>query len=193
MKKLTVIIISLVLLFACSKKSDQLARTDLEETMSKSAQSLPVSRVFNGQFQSSIDPDPTIPPTPCSGDLPGLANPGHFLQGNATHLGQVQWQQSRLQDVSCNLSFATGQLSTSISGQFAAANGDLIYYTGNDVLDITNLLTGNPGIPGTIQGTWTITGGTGRFSGASGSFTINGPVDFTTMTFSFEAIGTITY
>jgi len=192
MKKLTIIILSAVLFNACSKDSDQ-SSTSREEVLNQSAQASPVTREFRGQFQSSIDPDPSIPPTPCSGDLPGLANPGHFLHGNAIHLGEVIWQQSRLQDVSCNLSFATGQLTTSISGQFAASNGDLIYYTGNDVLDVTNLLTGNTGQPGTIQGTWTITGGTGRFAGATGSLTISGPVDFTTMTFSFEAVGTITY
>jgi hypothetical protein len=191
MKKLTIIILSAVLFNACSKDSDQSA-TSREEILSQSAQASPVTREFRGQFQSSIDPDPSIPPTPCSGDLPGFANPGHFLHGNATHLGEVIWQQSRLQDVSCNLSFATMQLTTTISGQFAASNGDLVYYTGNDVFDVTNLLT-QAGTTGTLQGVWTITGGTGRFAGATGSFTINGEVDFITRTFSFQATGTITY
>lgn len=188
MKKLSVIILSTVVFLACSKNSDQVAKAD-NEIVSQSAQ---VTRSISGQFQATVNPDPSIPPMPCTGDLPGLAAPAYFLHGSSTHLGEVIWQQSTLQHTSCNLSFATRQLTTSVSGQFAASNGDLLYYTGNDVIDVTNLLLGN-GQPGTIQGTWTITGGTGRFEGVSGSITISGSVDFATLTFSFNGNGTITY
>jgi hypothetical protein len=193
MKKLT-IILSLLFFVAC-KKDSGIAQTDAIPQGSSTNQAFaktPVTRPFAATLYSSIDPDPSIPPTACTGDLPGLANPGHFMHGQVTHLGELNWQQSRLQDTSCNLSFATMQLTTSISGQFAAANGDLIYYTGNDVFDVTNLIF-QSGTTGTMQVTWTITGGTGRFEGASGSFTINGTVSFITFTFSFEAVGTITY
>jgi len=191
MQKLTIIILSVLLFAACSKNPDQLT-TNGDENVLQSVQGAQVTREFRGQFQSSIDPDPSIPPTPCTGDFPGLANPGHFLHGNAIHLGEVIWQQSRLQDITCNLSFATMQLTTHISGQFAAANGDLIYYTGDDVFDVTNLVL-QTGTTGTLQGVWTITGGTGRFAGATGSFTINGTASFVTFTFNFTAAGTITY
>ena len=107
-------------------------------------------------------------------------------------MGEVITLQSRGQDLTCDLSFTTMLLTTSVSGQIAANNGDLIYYTGNDVIDASNFLTGN-GYAGTITGTWTITGGTGRFAGATGSFDLNGPADFSTGTFSFEALGTINY
>jgi hypothetical protein len=190
MKKLTIAIFLLLLFLACKKGTDSAGLQ--EELISQPGGSNQVTRPFTANLYSSIDPDPSIPPTPCSGDLPGFANPGHFLHGQASHLGELIWQQSRLQDVSCNLNFATAQLTTSIAGQFAAANGDLVYYTGNDVFDITNFLTGG-GPTGTLNGTWTITGGTGRFTGATGSFTITGTVDFTTLTFSFNAVGTITY
>jgi hypothetical protein len=79
-----------------------------------------------------------------------------------------------------------------VEGQLAAANGDLLFYTGEDVLDVFNLITGS-GPTGTITGVWTVTGGTGRFEGATGSFAIAGPVDFNTMTFHFTGEGTITY
>lgn len=193
MKKLT-IILSLLSFVAC-KKEPGIAKTDAvsqEQSTNQASAENPVTRPFSASLYSSIDPDPSIPPTPCTGDLPGLANPGHFMHGQVTHLGELNWQQSRLQDVSCNLSFATMQLTTNIRGQFAAANGDLIYYTGNDVFGVANLLL-QTGTTGPLQGVWTITGGTGRFEGATGSFTLNGTVSFVTFTFSFDAVGTITY
>jgi hypothetical protein len=188
MKKLTIMILSAVLFTACTKNQD-LAPINHEEAASPAALAFKGPREFRGQFEAN--PDPSSLPTACSGDL-GLAIPGYVLHGNAQHLGELIWQQSWFQHVSCNLNAAAGQLTTSISGQFAAANGDLIYYTGNDVLDVSNFLAGN-GQPGTIQGTWTITGGTGRFAGASGTLTISGLVNFATLTFSFEAVGTIAY
>ena len=193
MKKLT-IILSLALFAAC-KKDSGITQTESIPQGSSNNQlfgKTPLTRPFSATLYSSIDPDPSIPPTACTGDLPGLANPGHFMHGQVSHLGELNWEQSRLQDISCNLSFATMQLTTSISGQFMAANGDKIFYTGDDVFDVTNLIF-QSGTTGTMQGTWTITGGTGRFAGATGSFTINGLVDFVANTFSCKCVGTISY
>src|SRR4051812_31246043 len=106
MKKLS-FILCLVIFVACKKGSD-VAGTDANLQSTNQANA-PVTRPFTASLYSSIDPDPSIPPTPCSGDLPGFANPGHFLHGVVSHLGELNWQQSRLQDVSCNLSFATAQ------------------------------------------------------------------------------------
>jgi hypothetical protein len=190
MRKFSTIIILVLLLFACSKEINRDA--PVSGGTIQSVQNTQATRVFHANIFSTINADPSIPPMQCTGDLPGLFLPDHFLHGNATHLGELIWQQSTLHHQSCNLSFATMQLTASVSGQMAAANGDLVYYSGNDVIDVTNLLTGQ-GTTGSIQGTWTITGGTGRFEGASGSFTITGQVDFTTGTFSSTANGTITY
>ena len=190
MKKFISIIISTMLLFACSKETTQ--ETSIPGKDSQSVQNPQTTRVFSGNISSTFNLDPSIPPMECTGDLPGLFLPDHFLHGNAIHLGELNSQQSTLHHQSCNLSFATMQLTASVSGQIAAANGDLIYYSGNDVIDVTNLLTGQ-GTTGSIQGTWTITGGTGRFDEASGSFTISGIVNFNTGTFSAAANGTITY
>jgi hypothetical protein len=191
MKKLTVIILSLVLLIACSKQQDSLASK--EEIAGQAAQQEKVTRVFKGEFRSSIDPDPSNTPLTCSGDIPGFAIPTHFLlNGSTTHLGELIAQQSGFQHTSCNLSISAMQLTTNISGQLTASNGDRIFYTGIDVINVSNLLTGQ-GTTGGIEGTWTITGGTGRFEEASGSFTINGTVDFVTTTLSFHAEGTVNY
>jgi hypothetical protein len=185
------IIISVTLLSACRKESTWQPSTpdELDPTVQKSQ----ITRVMSGNIHSSLNLDPSLPPMECTGDLPGLFLPDHFLHGNTIHLGEWNWQQSSLHHASCNLSFATMQLTTSVSGQIAAANGDLIYYSGNDVIDVTNLLSTPPGPTGSITGTWTITGGTGRFEEAAGSITINGEVNFATGTFTATVNGTITY
>jgi hypothetical protein len=83
---------------------------------------------------------------------------------------------------------------TSCPGGFAninvetltAANGDTLVLTGpHDV--------GCPTRPGVVHGTgdWTVTGGTGRFAGATGQGTFVGGADFNKGTFSFQLNGTI--
>jgi hypothetical protein len=189
MKKLSIILLSLGFLVSCEKDSNELHNTALTQQSGTTARS---SKVFRGNFYSVQDANTANAPTACSGDVPGFANPGYFLVGSATHTGEIISAQSRGQDITCNLSFATMLLTTTVSGQLSASNGDLIYYYGVDAIDASNYLTG-VGTAGTITGTWTVTGGTGRFAGATGSFSINGPVDFGTGTFSIEAVGTINY
>jgi hypothetical protein len=193
MKKIKTIALAIILLSACKKDNSEMnidnkTQADITSNAARSR----ATRSFEITFTTTVDTDPSIPPTPCTGDLPGLANAGVFLHGNATQLGLINSSQSRLQDVSCNLSFTTALLTTTIAGQMTGSNGDKIYFTGNDEINVSNLLTG-AGPTGTITGLWTITGGTGRFAGATGSFSINGPVDFATSTFSGTGAGNITY
>lgn len=195
MKKIKIIALAIMLLTSCKKESNELSSAStlpVDVASNAMAKKTMVSRSFEISFYTTVDTNSSIPRTSCTGDLPGFANAGVFLHGTATHLGLIDPLQSRLQDVNCNLSFATALLTTNIAGQMASQNGDLVFYTGNDEINVFNLLTG-AGTTGTITGVWTITGGTGRFAGASGSFTINGPVDFTTATFSGTGVGTITY
>ena len=149
------------------------------------------ARPFKATLNAAVDINSLNPPTTCSGVIP-FAAPDFLLSGNATHMGQINAQLSRLHHVSCDVSIVTMLLTTNVSVELAAANGDIIYCSGNDVIDVSKLLT-QTGTTGTISGTWTITGGTGRFNGASGSFTINGLVDFVTNTFNCECIGTVNY
>ncbi|HLF65506.1 MAG TPA: hypothetical protein VI603_17195 [Saprospiraceae bacterium] len=186
MKNLSLIALFLMLLASCQQADELASPADAQRIVQRSQSTRP----FQATLQSSVNPG--NPLTACSGDIPGFAIPDHFLAGQATHLGNLNAALSTLHHDDCNLSFATMTLTTSVSGQLAAANADLVYYTGEDVIDVSALLTGT-GTTGTIEGTWTVTGGTGRFEGASGSFTISGLVDFVTGTFSAEADGTITY
>jgi hypothetical protein len=66
-----------------------------------------------------------------------------------------------------------------------AANGDVLMTTSYDVACPTS--------PNVFHGTghWVVSGGTGRFSGASGQGTIEGHADFNQGVFSFQLTGTI--
>jgi hypothetical protein len=186
MKNFSLIALFLMLLASC-QQADELVSPSGSVRIDQRSQHV---RPFNATLQSSVNPG--NPLTACSGDIPGFAIPDHFLAGQATHLGQLNGTLSTLHHDDCNLSFATLTLTTGVSGQLAAANGDLVYYSGDDVIDVSGYL-GGTSTTGSINGEWTITGGTGRFDGASGSFTISGVVDFLTGTFSATANGTITY
>lgn len=191
MKKVIVMSAAIMFLAACTKENNSNSLKEANLSQNQNGGGKAVTRPFKVELFSSEDPDKSIPPTSCSGDL-GLANPGYFMHGNATHLGQLISSKSRGQDTKCDFRFATGLLNTEVAGQLAAANGDLIYYTGVDVLDLNNLFVG--GTEGTIKGRWTITGGTGRFSGATGYFDFSGPLYFTPPAyFSFTGEGIITY
>lgn len=185
MKDLSLIALFLMLFAGC-QQADELASPGNSQGIDLRSQH---ARPFNATLSGTMDPNSS--PTVCSGDLPGLALLDYAITGNATHLGNLN-SGSTLHHNNCDLSFATALLTTSVNGQLVAANGDMIYYSGDDVVNVFNMLTAS-GTTGDINGTWTITGGTGRFEGASGSFTISGLVDFITFGLSAEANGTITY
>ena len=84
-------------------------------------------------------------------------------------------------DTSCPGGFANKNIET-----LTAANGDMLMLKGpHDV--------GCPIRPGVVHGTgdWTVTGGTGRFAGATGQGTFVGGANFNKGTFRFQLTGTI--
>jgi hypothetical protein len=178
-------LLTLLLLAGCQSSTDEFASPSGEQTINQRA-----PRAFSANIQSAVDVNSAF--TPCSGDIPGFAIQDLFLDGQATHLGNLDGTQSTLHHDDCNIIVATLELTASVSGQLAAANGDLLFYSGEDAIDLTGLLT-MTGTTGAITGTWTIDGGTGRFDDATGSFTITGVVDFVTGTFSAVANGTVNY
>jgi len=192
MKKITTLALAVMFLAACSKDNEITPGTTGSNNSTSGTQKSQVARSFSATLNATADTDPSIPPTSCSGDLPGFSAPDFLISGTSIHMGSINLQSSRLHHNSCDLSFTTALLTTNVSGQLSAANGDLIYYSGNDVVNVFSLLT-QTGTTGDITGVWTITGGTGRFAGASGSLTINGVVDFATNSFSCECVGTINY
>src|SRR5437764_1353247 len=104
---------------------------------------------FKGTFQGND----TVSRSPVAALLRTTAT------GTGTHLGQFSFTQE--------LTLNDANITDIGSGQWIAANGDSIYTT-----------VAGSAIPGdvvfTITEIHTITGGTGRFSGAQGSFTVHG-------------------
>ena len=102
-----------------------------------------VSIPFKGSFCTNPQaPDPSKPY--------GFA----LITGTATHFGEFITEKSYM--------YYTGQ--TQVSGVMTAANGDGITW----VHDL--ILTPNPDGTVTVTGIVTVTGGTGRFEGISGTF-----------------------
>jgi hypothetical protein len=106
--------------------------------------------------------------------------------GTATHMGRVTTVGNAvvtgITTTICPDGFANTNLNTET---LTAANGD--------TLTIASADEGCPTGPGQYHGTgqWTVTGGTGRFSGATGDGSFDGHSDFGAGTFAIELTGTI--
>ena len=98
--------------------------------------------------------------------------------GNATHLGRFTGTAQFVLDV-CNLTYVGSYV-------FTAANGDSI--SGPFVGSLTPTT-----VPGVFDNTESafITGGTGRFANATGTFNLGGQINLNTGTFSLPWEGTM--
>ena len=98
--------------------------------------------------------------------------------GKATHLGRFTFSYEVVVDLRT--------FSGPASAHFVAANGDSVFAEGSG----QSYATENPNVRRVVE-TYTITGGTGRFAQASGSFTVKRLVDRTTGATSGSFAGTI--
>ena len=82
MKRIATITLALSLFTSCN--------TEMQESPGQADQSPfalhtdrpRVTRPMKVNFYSTEDPNPAIPPTPCTGEIPGFANPGYFIHGD---------------------------------------------------------------------------------------------------------------
>jgi len=98
--------------------------------------------------------------------------------GQTTHLGLFTY------DLQAAVSLPS--LSATASATLIAANGDKIFGEGSG----QGTPTETPGIVSIVE-TYTITGGTGRFAGATGNFTVERLLDRATLVSSGTISGTI--
>jgi hypothetical protein len=126
---------------------------------------------FKGSYSGTISPPHGPPPVTLSGS------------GTATHLGR-----------STNSGTVTVTSEpASCSGGFHTHNLETLTSTDGDQINLTISDQPCPVSPGVFQGsgTYVVTGGTGRFAGASGSGSFYGSGDFNQGTYTFSLKGTI--
>jgi hypothetical protein len=173
----TVISIALPILAACSENSPTDPAISALARMSPAAGvAASPERRFGGRCETDI----TILP-PEVGDPPNLLRLHIEYVCQLKHLG-------RTTAVAEQIVIFTGPTTAVASNTttYTAANGDQLFaiWTGTS----TNI---GPAI--TFSGPETYTGGTGRFSDASGSAFISGTASFVTNTGQFTVVGTLSY
>jgi hypothetical protein len=104
--------------------------------------------------------------------------------GNATHMGRI---------TNVGTIDLTGP-DGSCSGGIANVNTETLTDNHGDTLTIVSQDVSCPTGSGQFQGTgqWTVTGGTGRFAGATGQGSADGGADFNAGTFTMSLDGTVT-
>jgi hypothetical protein len=134
------------------------------------------STPFNGRFSGSFTfTSQTTVTITATGQLEHLGRT--MLAASSTNTGPTS--------ASCKGGFTASEQDT-----FTAANGDKVSSSTHDVICPASQTTFH------LTGSWTITGGTGRFDHASGTGSVDGTAAITSMTggtFSFTVTGTITY
>jgi len=129
-------------------------------------------------FKGSLEG--TYTSVPIDPDFPLIVFNQLDATGNATHLGKFEYDFPHIVNRTTRPSTGAG------SCTFTAANGDQVFA---DIVGEATLI-----VPGLLFGVeqGTITGGTGRFAGATGSFVIERLIDNVNFTTSGSFDGTIT-
>jgi hypothetical protein len=158
---------------ACQKDSTSVSNSGQDETTMKKQ---PVTKNFkinnsSGVFEYSYNSE-------CG---PSYTQASIIGSGTATHIGNFDTEASFCVD-------ENGSATSDINGTFTAANGDQIIYYMSDP---------SAGIyfdeEGLMHMEFDIVGGTGRFDGATGYYSLVGTVDFVNFTWSWIGNGSITY
>ena len=146
-----------VLAVACENGTPDLTRPELRFSKATAPKMVPFKATLT--YQSTA-------PVPVERCGPGEIGMSLTKAGDATHLGRFTVVASQCLDP------ATGAI-TKGEAVFTAANGDQVFATQS------GRVTGSPPVLG-FELTYTVTGGTGRFAGASGSIRATGDFDVRT-------------
>ena len=160
-------------LAACQKDDNSSANNSSQaENKLKNAVTRPFNSHSTGTIAFSYSED-----NEC---YPAFIQTQFIGSGTGTHIGNhtSEWYVC---------STPEGGLAGTFYGTVTAANGDKIYYSQPDPSVFTIDEFGN------VTGEFDITGGTGRFEGATGHLNTTGVDDFVNLTFDIYSEGYITY
>lgn len=122
---------------------------------------------FDGVIITNPSPEVICTPIPGEGDEFPLIKHSRFgwVQGHQTHGGRLITEQSTWEISSCYSDFATMLNYSQIDGVNTVANGDSYTYSCTMTTDLSAR---------TVTLDITVTGGTGRFEGATGRVVLSG-------------------
>lgn len=148
------------------------------------ARSEPPTLPFRG-YATTVD-EPTEPPDDC----PDFADWRYTSSGSGTftHLGRAQVSVTHCSWMTGPTTGAFGYSDVVIT----AADGDTVTVEHSGTFELGSFGPEGP-TTSTVEGTWTITGGTGRFAGATGSGTLAGVGDLVAGTMPARWDGVISY
>ena len=170
----------LILAFLGCEQSEALLPFDTNQELksTETVQMVP----FKGKLISA----PTSPALiPCNDPVTGAVFPlpiNNSVSGNATHLGKLDAMTSTVTVVSCSFDAIAMELTANLDFVFMNKKGDGVTFSGQSVITAAGPSSGN----------YTITGGFGKFDGATGWLMTSGVADLTTGTTDFSVDGYIT-
>lgn len=187
MKRISIFILAVTtMLFACKKDTVQTvqekSKPSLEKMSAKKKHTVPIS----GDLSNA--PVPNAPPVICSDLFPISGQ--NFLYGNVSHMGKLKSGSLGTAQV-CNITgFDPLRATITYTEVKVAANGDKVF--SNSIIYIVGD-TETGGATGTWTGSGIITGGTGRFDGATGAWDFSNARFFADGTSTWSISGNITY
>jgi hypothetical protein len=191
MKKLLFISLAVLLFAGCQKESISENKAQFDAVSESNQANNTKARPLSGNLTNA--PNPDAAPILCSGVIPVSGQ--NFIYGNVSHLGQLK-PGSLGTALNCDITNFPSALDPSLRGTvtynevWVAANGDKVFNF-STIYIVGNVADG--GATGTWTGSGTITGGTGRFEGASGSWDFVNGRYFADGTSAWSISGSITY
>ncbi len=191
-KHLSLILISLSMLFACDREARQDSTSPQEETTvtergNHNSRPLP----FRANFYTDLNLDLILAGEKVCND-PVFNSPNiQTGEGNALHLGRFEaYLDFCLQLIDPPTPGGLFARYSELGGHFKAANGDLLYIGLSGIGEI--YLSDKPGYDLEFSDDFTIEGGTGRFENATGTMTSDSYVNLATQRTDHVWAGTIT-
>lgn len=182
MKK--ILLLSAMILFAmgCQKEN---AFQEAEKALKEDWGRGPAGVTVPATTWFTTVPDYTLEVIVCSPVEIGIGVlEGGFMKGHQTHGGRLQTMKSPWQINSCEIHMEEGYMTGYIAGKITVSSGDYYHYTG--VIN-TSIMDGS------VWGTISVDGGTGRYKNAKGEFELNGYYDFEANEASFQGEGYFTF